>query len=71
MTESWRTTIRTYGPTAGGVLVMTAVAAATGVIWLMLTAPESVPGVVDGQAGALRIVAQALWAVLAQIIRYL
>jgi len=63
--------IGSISTTLAGFLVMGASTAAGAVIWLVLTAPERVPGVIDGQAGAVQIVVQALYAMMAHIVRYL
>ena len=65
-------TIRDVTTTLAGLLVLAASTTAGAAIWVLLTAPTAVAVAVDGQAaGALHLVARALYMVLSQLVRYL
>jgi hypothetical protein len=64
-------TLRNIATTVAGVVVVVASTTAGSVIWLLLTAPTSVAGALDGHAtGAVQIVVHALYAALSHFVSY-
>ena len=64
--------LRDFATTLGGLVMVSASAAAGLTIWVLLTAPTAVAGALNGGEGnALQIVARALYAAFSFLGRYL
>ena len=64
-------TLRNIATTLAGVVGLVASTTAGAVIWLLLTAPTTVAGAIDGHAsGAVPFVVRALYAALSYIVGY-